>query len=1086
MMAGAALGILCVAATAMAQTTDGSLAGLARDSVSGQPVAGAAILAERSDTGVRTLARSGSDGRFTIPRMAPGRYRVQVHADNYQLVEIQNLDLAVAGVLELDLRLRPSSDVWERGQYRSVFLPGSKKLTVFYGPDLDTSYSTTFEPQEVNAGRLDTSLSDVVSREQIQDLPLTGRDAYNSLVLEPGVDADTTTARGIGVSVNGQRPSASNFLLDGVENNNYLISGPMTVLAPEAVEEYRVSTAGYSAEYGRTAGYVANVVTRAGTNQWHGVGYLVFENDWLNATDFSANANGYPHAPFRYWEPGFQAGGPILRSRLYFSSALDHASTYTTGNPESFYLPSSQFMTQLAAAPQLFGADAQQLLLSHPPPAISSPAGAAVAMLTVAPPLPVDQTVLLERADYVARGGEDRLTARLAASRVSHPDFVWSPYSGFSSTFRQNATSGALGYVSVLTPSLTNEAHAAISSDLIGFNRPDPQIPTVAAQPDNAAGFVFLPGSPAAYGYNNSGNHLELLDNLAWIRGRHQFKFGGGLLSRWIATNLSFATAGEFSFPNFTNFTADLFSSVVPDSVLAGVSRQALASGALAIPDTARQYRETQFDLFAEDSFRITPRLSVNYGIRYENFGAPENVGAAKDATVELGAGSGLAQRLAGASVIFPQSGNQKVYSANNANWGPRLGLAYSPFHGDRTVLRAGYGIFYDGTFDNLWENVANNNIEVAAFSPNGVVPYLEPLSQVVASLPGLNIQQSLSMLTLFQPGLRTPYVQSFFLGVQNQAAHGLTIEVNGAGSLSRQLLDTDIVNRNFSVPGIDSAIASRLQPSLAEIYYLGNQGDSDYLGMTAQARYRHGATLFQAAYTWSHSIDNQSEPLAGEYFNFQFFAVSTPTVPQPISAFSQQFDSAGDRGNSDFDQRQALTFSAIREFNGGNRFLRGWRIAGVGALRSGLPFTVFGTSPNGTAILNDRPSLVSNSYNENLPAPGGKLVLNSSAFSMPAGDQVGNLGRNAFTGPGFYNIDLSLARTFPLKALGDAGAVTIRADAFNFLNHANLGNPNSFLGSPDFGVATYGRQEVSTGAPDVFPLRETARQIQLQLKIRF
>jgi hypothetical protein len=123
MIAGAALGILCVAAMALAQTTDGSLAGLARDSVSGQPVVGANILAERSDTGISTLARTGSDGDFTIPRMAPGRYRIEVRAEKYQSVEIQNLDLAVAGVLELDLRLRPSSDVWERGQYRSVFLP---------------------------------------------------------------------------------------------------------------------------------------------------------------------------------------------------------------------------------------------------------------------------------------------------------------------------------------------------------------------------------------------------------------------------------------------------------------------------------------------------------------------------------------------------------------------------------------------------------------------------------------------------------------------------------------------------------------------------------------------------------------------------------------------------------------------------------------------------------------------------------------------------------------------------------------------------------------------------------------------------
>ena len=1071
------------AASLAAQTTQGVISGRLLDSVTGQPIGGASVEYSSSASGATSSSR---DGYYSLPLLSPGIYRVRATVAGFQSQELEELELPVAGLIELDFKLRPLSDVWEAGEYRSVFLPGSKTVVTFFGPDVDASRTGSFDPQKGRVYRLDTSISGVVSNRQIQDLPLTGRDVYNSLVLEPGVNADTTTARGIGVSENGQRPSASNFLLDGVENNNYLVSGPLTIVAPEAVEEYRVSTSGFSAEYGRTGGYVANVATKAGTSEWHGVAYFDFGNDVLDANDFSRNSVGLGRAPLRYIQPGVQLGGPILRSRLYVSTAIDDARNHTAGDPVSFYVPSTQFMTLLANDSQLFppASQARQLLLAHPPPAVSSPTGDDVALLTAAPPLPVDQFVFLERADYIARGGGDHWTARVIGSRVSRPDFVWSPYPGFSSTFQQNSTSVALGDVSTIRPSLVNEARGAVSDNLIAFNRPHPEIPTVVTQPDNAAGLVFLPGSPAAYGYRNHTRNLELLDNLSWFRGRHQFKFGGGALVRSIGTDLGFASAGEFEFPSFTFFEADLFSSAVPQSVVAGVSRQQLAAGSLAIPPSARQYRDTQFDLFAQDSFRITDRLSLNYGVRYENFGVPKNVGPVKDAMVSLGPGGNLAS----ASVMYPQAGDEPIYSADRNNWGVRAGLAYSPFHGDRTVLRLGYGIFYDRLFDNLWENVNNNNTELVSFSPNGTVPYLQALSHVIPTLPGLQIDQTLSRLTMFQSGLRTPYVHSFLAGVQQQVARNFIVEVNGVGSLGRDLIDTDIVNRDFSVPGIMSAMQSRLQPALQEIYDHTNQGSSDYLAMTALARYNRGTTQFQIAYAWSHSIDNQSEPLNGEYFNFEFFSLSTPAVAPPISAFSQQFNPNADRGSSDFDQRQTLTFSAIREFSSSHLLLRDWRIAAIGAIRSGLPYTVLVTSPESSPILNDRASLTTSASAAeiNQPATGGRLLLSASAFTTAPGNQIGNTGRNAFTGPGFWNIDLSLARSFALTRLRESTRITVRADGFNFLNHANLGNPDSFLGSPDFGVATFGRQEVSTGAPTVFPLRETARQVQLLVRLTF
>src|SRR5439155_22523749 len=172
-------------------------------------------------------------------------------------------------------------EVWEAGQYKSVFLPGSKTIVTFFGPDVDSSRSGSFEAQRGRTGALESTVSQVIDSRQINNLPLAGRDVYTMLATQPGVTSDLATQRGLGLSANGQRPSASNFLLDGLENNNYLITGPLVTVAPEAIQEYRISTNNFSAEYGRTSGFLANAITRSGSNAFHGAGYLHVINDAL-------------------------------------------------------------------------------------------------------------------------------------------------------------------------------------------------------------------------------------------------------------------------------------------------------------------------------------------------------------------------------------------------------------------------------------------------------------------------------------------------------------------------------------------------------------------------------------------------------------------------------------------------------------------------------------------------------------------------------------------------------------------------------------------------------------------------------------
>ena len=282
--------ILAFSSTAaFGQTTQGLISGRLINSTTGRPVSGANVEYSSDVTNFTGVSASDASGYYYLPLLSPGFYRVRVVANGYQSQEIQELELRVAARVELDFRLRPLSDIWEAGQYNSVFLPGSKTIVTFYGPDVDSSKSGSFEAQKGHLAPLESTVSQVIDSAQIEYLPLQGRDVYTMLVTQPGVTSDAATGRGLGLSINGQRPSSSNFLLDGLENNNYLITGPLTPVAPEAIQEYRVSTNNYSAEYGRTSGYLANAVTRSGTDQFHGVLYVYGQTTSLNGNDFQNN-----------------------------------------------------------------------------------------------------------------------------------------------------------------------------------------------------------------------------------------------------------------------------------------------------------------------------------------------------------------------------------------------------------------------------------------------------------------------------------------------------------------------------------------------------------------------------------------------------------------------------------------------------------------------------------------------------------------------------------------------------------------------------------------------------------------------------
>jgi hypothetical protein len=891
------------------------------------------------------------------------------------------------------------------------------------------------------------------------------------LILLPGVTADTGTARGLGYSVNGQRPSSSSYLLDGVQNNNLLVTGPLTAAVPEFLQEYRISTSNYSAEYGSTSGFIANAVTRMGGNAWHADLFAYWKNQRLNANGFQENANGMARAPLKEWEPGLLVSGPILRDRLFVSGGLDARRFISQGDPQSIVLPTKTFVNSVTAGyPTSF---ASQYLRQYVPE--SQPEGPQdFASAVISPPVIFNRLAGMLRIDDSFHNANERLFARVWLDQLDLPDLIFSPYPQFSTQLQQKSASVAAGLVSRITPSTLNEFRVSRTGDserLSTFQPAGvPQLLLKAVQIGDKSYAIYLPRGFSEYSYRNRGATWQILDNATWVKGRQVAKAGGGWLQRGPELQLVI-------YPSLEYISLSDFAQGQPYHLLAETDRLSPTLGTVA-PD--RSYRYRQSYAFAQDSYRATSRLSFDFGIRYEYYGAPVNTGSEKDRLIELPPDGGIQSALAAAHYSLPPAGNQPIFQSRGSNWAPRTGFAWDVTGRGATVLRGSYGIFYDAPFDNLWENIIQNRYQTTVISITQPVSLPAPVGNLLSSGTALSSNELLHGL-VFQRGFRAPRVQSAFVGVQHNLVPGLTLEANALASHGRRLITTDVVNRQGSVPSSGNS-DGRLQPNMSDLDYRANQGSSDYRALTVTLRFRRPSISGQVSYTWSHSIDNQSDPLVGTFLSFNQLASATQTATYR-SSFASQFASSLDRGNSDFDQRHNLVFYAAYRLPSA---LRAWTLAGIGALRSGLPFTVYSpvfNSPGTPTIFNARADLISPSQVFlSQSSPGGRILLNAQAFAPAQSGSVGTSGRNAYFGPGLASADVSLSRTFRVK---ESFQVKVRADCYNFLNHANLGNPLSMLGA-GFGVAHFGRTEAAGGFPLLQPLSESGRQIQLMLQVHF
>jgi hypothetical protein len=380
-----------------------------------------------------------------------------------------------------------------------------------------------------------------------------------------------------------------------------------------------------------------------------------------------------------------------------------------------------------------------------------------------------------------------------------------------------------------------------------------------------------------------------------------------------------------------------------------------------------------------------------------------------------------------------------------------------------------------------VWQTVRNNGYQqVTATGPFPGLNYLPPFDALLATLP-FHAQRDNPELTFFGQEFQPARVQNSFVGVEREITRDISVEANVLYSRSDNAITTDRMNRQNSVPPRDFLDQGRLQPDLPDLLYRANQGMLRYRALALRARGQHSGMRWQASYTYSHTKDNQSDPVLGELFDLSFSGVGLTNG----DSFTQQFTPSGDWGNADYDQRHNFVFFWLWTLP---RALRNWEITGIGAVRSGFPFTVIGPSPDGTSFIHDPADLVNPALVDagHEPVDGGVRLLRAEAFAPGPSDRIGNSGRNAFYGPGLFNLDASIIRRFHPRWLGESGEWSIRLTAFNVLNHANLGSPQNLLQEPDFGIALKGTDLRPNGFQVFEPLAQSARQLQIRLRIQF
>jgi hypothetical protein len=1040
-------------------------------------VVGVDVSVTNTDTNLAWTGLSNGSGVYLVTGLKPGRYRIHVAKEGFKGIDLTDLILNVQDSVSRNFTLQVGS----------------------------TSESVSVEGYALQINTQDAAVSTIVDREFAENLPLNGRSFQSLILLTPGVVATASNyADGGQFSVNGQRAASNYWMVDGVSANigmgassvggpgNALggslgsfsaLGGTNSLVSVDGMQEFRIQTSTYAPEFGRTPGGQISIVTRSGTNQWHGTAFDYLRNDVLDANDWFANANGLPKPRERQNDFGGVLGGPILKDRTFFFFSYEGLrlrlpETGITTVPDlaarQNAVPAMQPYLNAFPLPTPGGFDNTATGVAQFNKSYSNPASLDAYSIRIDHKLS-DKIALFGRYNYSPSSIVQRGANGTTLNTLNSVDIT-----------TQTATVGATWAASSTTAndlrfnySRTN-ATGQIMQDDFGGATPLTSLPFPSPFTAQNGSLRFairgLVGATQVVGGSDKSiqRQINIVDSLSTQKGSHSLKFG-----------IDFRRLSP-SFDPLAYTQVAQFRNVLPSAENGNLFFSSLAA------NSGASFLFRNLGIYAQDTWRIAPRFTLTYGLRWDIDFVPQSTTGPSFPAV-----TGFNQNDLSQLALAPAG--TSPYKTTYGNVAPRLGLAYQLSRSQQwqTVLRGGFGVFYD-----LATSETGNLISLGTF-PFGAstLPKLGgtyPLSASAIAPPPITPPNATSgNLFAINPNLELPYTLEWNIALEQALGKEQTISASYIGAAGRRLLQS---------------LATQT-PTFRAAQVVTNVGTSDYdaLQVQFQRRLSRGLQVL-SSYTWSHSIDTAS---AGSTL-----LTSNEAVPGAIAA---------DRASSDFDIRQAFTAGITYDIPApkmnvfSDAILHGWSVESTILARSAPPVDIsdgnfFGSQLSSGVFADVRPDLVPGQplylYGANCASvlqalgslapgqgcPGGK-GFNPSAFQDPPTDPVtgnptrqGNVPRNFLRGFGATEWDFAVHRSFPIR---ESLKLQFRAEMFNVLNHPSFGPPNGGWPFSPFGVSTStlsqylngGTTGVSNvGAGAFNPLYQIGgpRSIQLALKLQF
>jgi len=1154
--------LLLVSLGLFGQAESGTVSGTITDNT-GAVVPGATVTMTSVNTGQTRSTVSGSAGEYAIPSLRPDTYNITVEHEGFQKYS-RKVVVDVGSRVDLSAQLSVS------------------------GASTTVEVTAAGETAAVNTET--QTLSQVVTAQDITNLPTLTRNPYDLVATSGNVTEDQQSGRGAGVAVNGQRSSNTDILLDGGENVDLFTAVVGQSVPLDSVQEFRVATSNFTAEYGRAGGGVVNVTTKSGSNEFHGSLYEFNRVSALSSSPYQNDANDIAKPGFTRNQFGYAVGGPIVKNKLFFFSSTEWTRVRSNAtNTQSIIDPA--FLTLPAVSPttQAFFSTYGKLVpgiqvLSKtnwqqgnggtcPAPLnCTDPFGETIAYSVASDSgagAPQNTYSTVERIDWNI---SDKTTLFGRYALYSEDDFAGyinsSPYVGYNTGqtfFNQSAT---INLTHVFSPNLVNTAkftyNRLTNVQPLGASPVSPTLYTSAIALPNLPGtngaLIFpgyaetTPGNSIPFG--GPQNVYQVYDDLSWTKGYHQFKVGGGYIQTrdnrtygaYENAVESLSSGGSIAAAAANLVAGQLYQfqgAVYPQGQYpcsrdsSGqyiVTPSCLLNLPVTQPAFNRNNRYNDGSFYLQDSWKVTSRLTVNLGVRWEYYGVQHNSNPALDSNFYLGPGANLFQQVRSGTVqIADQSPVGGLWGKDLNNWAPRVGLAYDVFGNGTMSLRGGYGIGYERNFGNITFNVIQNPPNQGVISvingtdvQQGNLPiYVNNLGPLAGNgstcggnplvVPGTSCFPNPSLRAV-QQNIPTAYVQFWSGSVDYQVLKNSVLSFEYTGSKGTHEYDVS----NLNAPGYgaaflgDARFNNRINYQYSNINYRGAEGFNEYNGLNIKFQTNNlfnKGLYFTANYTWSHAIDNLSSAFSDGYAGLYGLGYLDP------------YNANLDKGNADYDIRNRFVFSGTWNIPWGSNAQRGWvrQLAGgwsfspIINIHSGYPYTIYDCSNVGAVGYScpmwipsqpvnqyggignsSQAAIAPNVFNWlSLPVDPntGGAVNVGDALSVPNCQYLdhGNCvysssglpqgHRNAFRGPGYWNINFSAAKTFKLT---ERFSLQFRGEFYNAFNHSNY-----YINSGNLDLSAPGLTDIQAFKGIIPPNPITTppperRNIQLGLKLNF